>query len=51
MINIIADAIIISDRDDVIKSFIEKGRRLIEKAQLVRYLMESMVGREEMEDR
>ncbi len=37
MINIIADAIIISDRDDVIKSFIEKGRRLIEKAQLVRY--------------
>ena len=37
LINIIADAVIIYDRDDFLKSFIEKGRRLIKKAGLVRY--------------
>lgn len=37
LINIVADAIVIYDRDNIIKSFIDKGRKLIKKAKLVRY--------------
>ncbi len=36
LINIVADAVIIYDRGGV-RSFIDRGRRLIEKARLVRY--------------
>jgi len=37
LINIVADAVVICDRHGAIRSFIERGRRLIRKARLVRY--------------
>jgi hypothetical protein len=37
LVNMAADAIIIYDEDGLLKSFIEKTRRLIEKAKLKRY--------------
>ena len=37
LINLVADAIIIHDEDDVLKSFVKRGRILIEKANLIRY--------------
>jgi len=37
MINVIADAIVVWDENNVLKKFIEKGKELIRKAKLVRY--------------
>ena len=37
MINVIADAIVVWDENDVLKKFIEEGKELIRKAKLVRY--------------
>jgi len=37
LINIIADAVIIYDENSILKSFVEKGRKLIEEAELIRY--------------
>ncbi|MEM0171589.1 nucleotidyltransferase domain-containing protein [Thermofilum sp.] len=37
MLNILYDGIVIWDRDGVLKDFVEKGRKLIEGAKLVRY--------------
>ncbi len=37
MINVIADAIVIWDENDVLRKFIEEGKEIIRKAKLVRY--------------
>lgn len=37
LINVVADAIVIWDTDDILRDFVERGRALIRKAGLVRY--------------
>jgi len=37
LVNVVADAIVIHDEGDILKSFVRKGRRLIRKAGLIRY--------------
>jgi len=39
MLNVLYDGILIWDRDGALKEFMEEGRRLIEKAKLVRYMV------------
>jgi len=37
LVNVVADAIVIHDEGDILKSFVRKGRQLIRKAGLIRY--------------